>query len=91
MNEKNIDIEKTAALASLALSDEEKAQFEKDMEQIVDFASTLCSLSAEGIEDTSKGCDGREDAALPFSQADELLNGAPSLFDSFITVPKIID
>lgn len=94
MNKKNIDsidIEKTAALASLALTEEEKAIFEKDMEQIVNFASTVSNLSASPKAKAPEGGEGREDLPRIFSNASSLLNEAPCLEESFIAVPKIID
>jgi aspartyl-tRNA(Asn)/glutamyl-tRNA(Gln) amidotransferase subunit C len=90
-----MDIEKVARLARLALSDEEKAAFGDQLEQILTYMEQLNRLDTTGVEPTSHAIPMsnvfREDEVRPSSPREEVLGIGPDAEDGHFKVPRIIE
>jgi aspartyl-tRNA(Asn)/glutamyl-tRNA(Gln) amidotransferase subunit C len=94
MIDKNV-IEKTAKLASLAITEEEKAQYTEQLSEILSYVEKISSLDTEGIEPTDSiaGITNvmREDVNVPSIGKSEIESIAPQFENGHIVVPKIIE
>lgn len=88
------DVEKIARLARLSVSEDEKAKFQKQLDEILVYVEKLNALDTDNVEPTfavqhrTEGM--REDrAAEPLPREDALRN-APSQTLGFFRVPKVI-
>ena len=90
----DIDVEKTAHLSMLTLTEEEKSLFSKQLSTILDYINKLNELDTTDVEPTSHVLNlknvYRDDSSLPSLTQDEALRNAPDPFDNFYRVPKII-
>ncbi len=90
-----MDIEKVARLARLELSDEEKATFGSQLEQILTYMEQLNRLDTSGVEPTSHAIPVynvfREDQVKPSLPQEEVLAIAPDEEDGHFKVPRIIE
>lgn len=89
---KPIDINKTADLSMLSLTEDEKEKFSKDMASMIGFANKICELECE--EDTSLCGETnilRKDNAVIGGSRDELLKNAKTTSDGYITVPRVVE
>lgn len=88
-------VEKVAGLARLSLSEEEKEQMTKDMEQILDFADQINKLEFEDVNAAAYvlPMDNvfREDKVAVSMNRDELLKNAPSKENGCFSVPKVVE
>jgi aspartyl-tRNA(Asn)/glutamyl-tRNA(Gln) amidotransferase subunit C len=96
------EVRKLAALAHLALTDEECASFTQDLERILEYAESLQELDRtelESVEPTShalleRGLGGeaivREDEPRPGLDRNRLLEGAPDSGDGLFKVPRVL-
>ncbi|HXX34578.1 MAG TPA: Asp-tRNA(Asn)/Glu-tRNA(Gln) amidotransferase subunit GatC [Thermodesulfobacteriota bacterium] len=90
-----MDIEKVARLARLELSEEEKATFGSQLEQILTYMEQLNRLDTSGVEPTSHAIPVynvfREDELKPSLPQEEVLTIAPDEEDGHFRVPRIIE
>jgi len=90
-----MDIEKVARLARLELSEEEKATFGSQLEQILTYMEQLNKLDTSGVEPTSHAIPVynvfREDELKPSLPQEEVLTIAPDEEDGHFRVPRIIE
>ncbi len=90
-----MDIEKVARLARLELSEEEKATFGSQLEQILTYMEQLNRLNTSGVEPTSHAIPVynvfREDGVKPSFPQEEVLAIAPDEEGGHFKVPRIIE
>ena len=88
-------IEYVGILAKLELSEEEKEQAKKDMENMLDYIDTLNELDTSGVEPMSHVFPVnnvfREDVVTNEDDRDEILANAPEAKDGAFVVPKTFD
>ncbi len=88
------EVEHVALLARLALSDEERESFVRQLSQILDHASKIAELKTEGVQPTSHPLPLknalRKDEIKPSFSLKEALSSAPLKENDMIRVPKII-
>jgi aspartyl-tRNA(Asn)/glutamyl-tRNA(Gln) amidotransferase subunit C len=88
------EVRHVAALARLALSEEETAQFGRQLSQILTYIQTLNELDTSQVEPTSHVVPmanvWREDEVTPSSDREAILGNAPDRTEEFFRVPKII-
>ena len=89
------DVEHIAQLAKLSFSDEEKAKFTEQFNEILSFMEKLNELDTSNVEPLSQVIELhnvlREDVVKPSLPTEEALKNAPSKTDRFFKVPKVID
>lgn len=83
------EIEKLARLARIAITDEEKAQFGKEIESILGYVSEIQEIAKEGERTISIKNVMREDIAVD-TDPKNLLESAPHTEGDFIAVKKIL-
>lgn len=90
-----MDIEKVARLARLKLTEEEKATFGNQLEQILNYMEQLNGLDTTGVEPTSHAIPisnvFEEDEVKPSLLRKEVLSIAPEEENGHFKVPKIIE
>ena len=90
-----IDIAKVAALARIALSEEELVSYGAQLETILEHAERVQALPTEGVEPTSHPLtmvNGfRPDEVTGTLDRDEVLAQAPEAEDGYFRVPRILD
>lgn len=88
-------IEKTAGLANLNLSEEEKTEYGKQLSDILDYAAAINEIDTDGIEPTDHIAEiknvFREDTAKESIPREAIESIAPEFENGHITVPKIIE
>ncbi|MFZ5862443.1 MAG: Asp-tRNA(Asn)/Glu-tRNA(Gln) amidotransferase subunit GatC [Nitrospirota bacterium] len=88
-------VEYVAKLARLAISEEEKVVFGKQLSSILTYVETLNRVDTSDVEPTSHVIPMqnvlREDAAKPSLPHDAALANAPDSDSGCFRVPKIID
>lgn len=88
-------IEYVGILAKLELSDEEKEQAKKDMENMLDYIDTLNELDTSGVEPMSHVFPVnnvfREDVVTNGDDREEILANAPEAKEGAFVVPKTFD
>ncbi len=93
--QKKIDVENVAHLARLTLTSEEKKTMAPEMEAIIEFANALSEIDTEGVDITAHVVPMqnvfREDEVGTQIDRDALLSNAPTKFEGYITVPKVIE
>ena len=97
-NEMAIDektIERTARLANLYISDDEKAEYTKQLSGIVSYVELINRLDTSNVEPTDNiaGLSNvmRTDTVVPSIDPSEIEKIAPQFERGHIVVPKIID
>jgi aspartyl-tRNA(Asn)/glutamyl-tRNA(Gln) amidotransferase subunit C len=87
------ELEITAQLARLELSDEEKKQFEQAVFQMLEYFSQMREFDVEGLPPTAQMTQTnrtRKDAAVENEDAEAILANAPELEDRFIVIPNVL-
>ncbi|MDP2157324.1 MAG: Asp-tRNA(Asn)/Glu-tRNA(Gln) amidotransferase subunit GatC [Nitrospirota bacterium] len=91
----NISIDHLSRLARLALTEEEKARYGDQLDNILCYVGKLNELDTAGVEPTSHVISisnvMREDTLRPSLDREEALMNAPDKTDAFYRVPKIIE
>jgi len=91
----DIDIERVAHLARIALTDEELAAYSKQLIHIIEHAERVQALPTEGVEPTSHPLPMvnafRPDIVTESLAPDDALAGAPDAENGYFRVPKILD
>lgn len=88
------DVEHVAWLARLALTDEEKDMFTRQLSQILEHAGKIAELDTSKIPPTSHVLPVknvfREDETRPCLSREEALSNAPAKERGMLKIPKII-
>lgn len=88
------DVEYLGNLARISLNEEEKAQFEKELEKIIYYVSQLSKVPTDKVSPTWHVLPVtnvfRNDEVKNDTGAEEILGNAPERDDKFFKVPKII-
>jgi aspartyl-tRNA(Asn)/glutamyl-tRNA(Gln) amidotransferase subunit C len=97
MNAKHLskkEVEHIAWLAHIELSDEEKALFTGQFNEILDYFKTIDIVDTEGVEPTYHVLDlknvHRKDETKPSLSTEEALKNAPRKEKKFFKSPRII-
>ncbi len=88
------EVEHVALLARLALSEEEKEKFTKQLSQVLDHAEKIKKLDTSNVFPTSHVIPlrnvFREDKAKPSFSEEKALSNAPEKENQAFKVPKIV-
>lgn len=88
------DVEHIAKLAKLEFSEDEKAKFTEQFNEILTFMEKLNELDTSKVEPLSHVIElqnvFREDVVKPSVSTEEALKNAPVKNDKFFKVPKVI-
>jgi aspartyl-tRNA(Asn)/glutamyl-tRNA(Gln) amidotransferase subunit C len=88
------EVERIARLAKLSFSEDEKAQFAAEFNQMLAYVEKLDELDLEGVEPSThplhSGAPLREDTVRPSLLREKALANAPASHDGFFSVPKVI-
>jgi aspartyl-tRNA(Asn)/glutamyl-tRNA(Gln) amidotransferase subunit C len=90
-----IDIDYVANLARIALTEEERALFSGQLEEVLTYIEKLNTVDVDGVEPTAHAIPvtnvWRDDEPRPgFSQEQAVMN-APSSRDGMFVVPKVVE
>lgn len=91
MEREELDI--TAQLARLELSDEEAKRFEQAVFQMLEYFSKMKEFDVEGLPPTAQMTQTnrtRKDAAIVNKDSEAILGNAPELEDRFIVIPNVL-
>ena len=95
MANQKIDVGYVAELARIELTDEEKAVFQGQLEDIVKYVEKISSVDVEGVEPTMHGRAivnaFREDVVRPSLDREEALSNAPRRTENEFYLPKIVE
>jgi aspartyl-tRNA(Asn)/glutamyl-tRNA(Gln) amidotransferase subunit C len=84
-----------AGLARIAMSDEELARLEPELNNILSWIEQLSEVDTDGVEPLATVIDQkmrlREDAVTEGDQRDDVLANAPKAEHGFFAVPKVIE
>ncbi len=90
-----IDVAYVAELARLELTDEEKAVFQPQLENIVRYVEKISSVDVEGVEPMMHGRSlvnaFREDVVRESLSAEVALGNAPARVGDEFLLPKIVE
>ena len=90
-----IDVGYVAELARLELTDEEKAVFQPQLENIVKYVEKISSVDVEGVEPMMHGRTlvnaFREDVVRPSLDTQVALENAPKRVGDAFLLPKIVE
>ena len=90
-----IDVKYVAELARLELTDEEKAVFQPQLENIVKYVEKISSVDVDGVEPMMHGRvlvnAFREDVVRPSLPTETALANAPKRVDDEFLLPKIVE
>ena len=89
------DVEHVAALARLALTDDEIEALTRELDVVLEHAEELAALDVDGVEPTAHPLPLvnvlRPDEVRPSLDRDEVLAQAPDAEDGRFRVPRILD
>ncbi len=87
------DVEKLAALSRLALTDQEKEKYVRQLSSIVDYVAKIQELPLmESDEQTEvRPSRLREDITEPFENPHELLKASPAVHESLVEVKRVFE
>ena len=90
-----IDVGYVAELARLELTDEEKAVFQPQLENIVKYVEKISSVNVDGVEPMMHGRPlvnaFREDEVRPSMDREAALGNAPARVGEEFLLPKIVE
>lgn len=93
--EKHIDIDYTAKLARINLTDAEKEKLSGQLDSIIGYVEKLEELDTAGVEPTAHPHPvynvWQEDVVKGELSVEEALKNAPAQRDNMIVVPKVVD
>lgn len=90
------EVDRIAALANLALTEEERALFARQLADVLTYAEEILQVDTAGVAPTAhvldEGSQLREDAAVPCLPRDRALANAPDPAPGagFFKVPRVI-
>lgn len=89
------EVRRIASLARIALSDDEVAILGRDLSTVLGYMNRLRELDLSGIEPLAHGGDQApllaDDTPGPTLSIDALQSLAPSTYERYIRIPKVID
>ena len=92
---KHINIEYTAKLARINLTDEEKAKFSAQLDSIIGYVEKLEELDTSDVEPTAHPFPvenvWQEDEVSSELSVEEALQNAPAQRNNMFSVPKVVD
>ena len=92
---KSMDVRYVANLARLNLTDDEVAQFQGQLDHIVEYFNQLRALDVDGVEPMAHATPVqnvfREDEVRPGLDRDAVLKNAPEHSPELIMVPTIVE
>lgn len=95
MEKLKIDVAYVAELARLELTDEEKAVFQPQLENIVKYVEKISSVDVDGVEPMMHGRElvnaFREDVVRPGMSTEAALANAPKRVGDEFLLPKIVE
>ena len=95
MAELKIDVAYVAELARLELTDDEKALFQPQLENIVKYVEKISSVDVDGIEPMMHGRAlvnaFREDVVRPSMSSEAALSNAPKRVGDEFLLPQIVE
>ena len=95
MDKPAIDVAYVAELARLELTDEEKAVFQPQLENIVKYVEKISEVDVDGVEPMMHGRElvnaFREDEVRPSMDREEALANAPGRTGDEFLLPKIVE
>ncbi len=95
MADQSFDIDYIARLAHIALTDDEKAAFGKQLGDVLAYMEKLKKLDVEGVEPTMHGHGRvnafREDVVTPSIDREAALANAPERTGDEFRLPKIVE
>jgi len=90
-----IDVAYVANLARIALTEEERATFQAQLAQVVDYVHKISQLHTTGIEPTALAVAVqnvfREDEVRPGLERQTALDNAPATVQEMYKVPQIVE
>ena len=90
-----LNIDRIAELARLALTPEEKARFSAQLGSVLGHIEQLAKVDVTGVEPTAHAFPitnvWAEDVAQPGLSVDDALRNAPAQRDHMIVVPKVVE
>ena len=93
--EDTLDINYVANLARLALTDEEKLTYGKQLCQVLAYIEKLKQADVSGVEPTAHAFDVHNvwaaDVPAPGLSVEDALRNAPAQRDNMIAVPKVVE
>jgi aspartyl-tRNA(Asn)/glutamyl-tRNA(Gln) amidotransferase subunit C len=91
----DLNIDRVAKLARLALSPEEKATFAQQLGTVLHHIEELKKVDVTGVEPTAHGFPvvnvWAEDVVRPGLPVDQALRNAPAQRENMIVVPKVVE
>jgi aspartyl-tRNA(Asn)/glutamyl-tRNA(Gln) amidotransferase subunit C len=88
------DVERVAALARLALTDEEKDLFAHQLAHILQYADEVQSVDTSGVAPTAQALAYaphlRDDEPVPSLPRDRVIGGAPEGAAGLFKVPRVL-
>ncbi len=94
-NDNAMDIDYVARLARVALSDEEKATFAKQLGDVLGYFEKLKEVDVDGVEPSAHPYEvsnvWRADEPGPAFTVNEALANAPARRDGQVVVPKVVE
>lgn len=90
-----IDIDYVANLARVALTDEERALFSGQLEEVLTYIEKLNTVNVDGVEPTAHAIPvanvWRSDEPRPGLSQEEAVMNAPASRDGMFVVPKVVE
>ncbi|EDQ34035.1 aspartyl/glutamyl-tRNA(Asn/Gln) amidotransferase, C subunit [Hoeflea phototrophica DFL-43] len=88
-------VKRVAHLARIAVSEEEAARMEGELNVILGFVEQLSEVDVDGVEPMTSvmpmAMKKREDVVTDGSKAEDIVANAPETTDSFFMVPKVVE
>jgi len=88
-------VKRVAHLARIAVTDEEAARMEGELNVILGFVEHLSEVNVDGVEPmtsvTPMAMKKRTDVVTDGSKADDIVANAPETTDNFFLVPKVVE
>ena len=88
-------VKRVAHLARIAVTDEEAARMEGELNTILGFVEHLSEVNVDGIEPmtsvTPMAMKKRADVVTDGSKVEDIVANAPESTDNFFVVPKVVE
>ena len=88
-------VKRVAHLARIAVTDEDAARMEGELNVILGFVEQLSEVDVEGVEPMTSvspmAMKKREDVVSDGSKAEDIVANAPDSTDNFFVVPKVVE
>ncbi|PWW04263.1 aspartyl/glutamyl-tRNA(Asn/Gln) amidotransferase subunit C [Hoeflea marina] len=88
-------VKRVARLARIAVTEEEAARMEDELNTILGFVEHLSEVDVDGVEPmtsvTPMAMKKRRDVVTDGSKADDIVGNAPETADNFFLVPKVME